>query len=334
MNKLIFTSLMVFVVFTFSSCTKEQELDEETTLLLEKENKLEMLDKIFYLSFEDADKASEELNSFVQEKLITKDKNYLTDNDVLERKKMTSLMIAVNQNFNIVSKKSFSSNSLFAVYESKVLNEIFNKGQYSGIPPQLKETELGKRFLERINKINSLYQNVIQKIVSRAQNDKNIIGKRWTANIDIPESVKFNWKYFLKIKDNLVYDFILEDDNTINAKDFFLTPVPKGDTYMYAGNFKDLEIAKTSYYIYDNKLFMIFPIKNNYDPVTRKGSIQQNWFYEFDYEIKNNNLIIRNPKILGYKQVSVYSVTPKDEIYNLPSKIFPNEMKEITLSKK
>lgn len=304
MNK-IKTSLYIMLVAGilvagFSSCTKELDLDEETRIALEKQEKMKKLDELFDLAFTDPATAENDYYRFYTNELITETQNFVVDNDVRMHNTFTDLAIRLNTNFEKI-KALPESSSLFDIYKVKYDNWILNRSLIGEIPQQVRRGEKLEKFETKVNEVSAYFDAQIESFKTKKPVDQNILNKQWTASKFI---VKPDFSAFFLMN----YDFKFLADGGLDINNFYLFPlydvksVEAGGyiTFEESTNFKDdlqnIQLSPASYVVYNNKIFFHFHFKAS--PNAADGKLNREWCYEFDYTAEGNTLTLSNPRVM------------------------------------
>lgn len=337
MNKIkihLYAILLVHIaVYSFSSCTKELDLDEETRLLIDTKEKLQKLDELYDLAFEDAIKADQDFQQFVQNELLTEDQNFLANQDVLWRKTMTDMAIRMNKNFSL-AKDTLSNAAIFDLYNVKFETDIINQTLFSEVPKQLQSGERFQKFRDRMPEILQWFDDKIKVFAdSHKDPDQQLLGKTWFMS-DLVYQLQPLKFYFID------FDFAFKQDGTLDITKFFFFPwvVAQGSITGVLGdqkeeNFNPANLESPAQYMtYGNKLFFYFHIKSTYDPL---GAIdirllEREWIYEYTYRIEDGKLILSNPRMCLLRFPQRFSRTPGDDAY----KDYLEGLKQYTLTVK
>ena len=211
---LIFTLL---VVALFSSCTKELDLDDETLIAIEKQDKLKQLDALFDLAFENPAKAETDYNIFFTEELLRDGQNFIVDNDVRMRATFTDLAIRLNTNFEKIKARN-SQSSLFDIYYAKYQSIIFNRSLLGEIPQQIRKGDKLAIFEAKADEVSDFFDDKIKNIEDNAQPDQDLLGKQWKA-------MKFAIKPDYSAYYILNYDFKFLADGGLDVNFFSIYPL-------------------------------------------------------------------------------------------------------------
>lgn len=304
MNKIkihLYAILLVNIaVYSFSSCTKELDLDDETKIALEKQEKMKQLDALFDLAFTDPAKAETDYYQFYTTQLLTDDQNFVVDNDVRMRNTFTDLAIRLNTNFEKI-KALPESSSLFDIYKVKYDNWILNRSLTGEIPQQVRRGEKLEKFATKVAEVSAYFDAQIEGFKKKSPVDQNILNKQWTAFKFI---VKPDFSAFFLMN----YDFKFLADGGLDINNFYLFPlydlksVESGGytTFEESTNFKDdlqnIQLSPASYIVYNNKIFFHFHFKAS--PNAADGKLNREWCYEFDYATEGNTLTLSNPRVM------------------------------------
>ncbi|MGV8093671.1 MAG: hypothetical protein AB2L24_17570 [Mangrovibacterium sp.] len=314
--------LTAFAVTTLGSCTEELELDEYTLLLVEKQAKLDRLDQLYDLSFDDPAEAQTEYDRFVEEELITEDYNFLTDQDILISSNYVRSAIQLNSRF-LINVLNLPKHSLFELYDMKFNSLIINQGLFGDIPQQLKSGERYERFKRKVDEIDAFFDDQIKEFRENSTVDTRITGKKWFL-----EKYYFHWAYWKSY--NIKFDFTLNGDKSANFDSFFFTPMIR---YIDIDESKLTELKSNllsaeEYAVYGNKIFFYFYLKDNIDHVNNTGRIARHWYFEYTYRVENNQLILSEPRKRLYLAPWLYADNFDDKNFN---DFYPNELQEFVL---
>lgn len=320
MNKttLFFLLLTVFSVSIFSSCTKELDLDEPTLLLIDKKEKLQKLDELYDLAFEDPLKADGDFQLFVQNELLTETQNFLSDQDVLWRKTMTDMAVRMNKNF-VLAKDTLSNAVIFDLYHAKFETDIVNKTLFSEVPKQLQDGERFQKFRDRMPEILSWFDDRIQEFQEKYQSpDPQLLDKNWFMS-DLVYQLQPLKFYFID------FDFIFKQNGSVDAAKFFFFPwiAPQGSITGILGDqtedFKSENLMMPPTYVtYNNKVFFYFHLKSSYDPLYAVDVklLEREWIFEYDYTLEGGNLILANPRMSLLRFPQRFSMAPGNDGYD------------------
>lgn len=299
--------LAAVMVSSFCSCTKKLDLDEDTVILIEKQDKLASLEKLFDLSFEDPEKAKADYNQFVSEELFTADRNFLTDEDIRISNNYTSAVINLNAGFNSIEQE-ISKKTLFELYDTKFTSSINNQDLFGDIPLQLKTGDRYNRFKEKVAYINTYFDKKIEEQIANTVVDKSITGKKWLLS-------KFYYDWGSGQFYNINFDITLNDDKSTNVNSFFFIPFTRyiGINETSITDLKPNLLSAVRYAVYNNKICFYFHLKDNVDQVRNTGHIARNWVFEFSYHVDGNNLIFSEPRKRLYLAPIYYKDNFNDE---------------------
>ncbi|MBX3255427.1 MAG: hypothetical protein KF862_14895 [Chitinophagaceae bacterium] len=300
----VFLSL-ISAIFIFGSCTKELDLDEETKLAIEKQEKLKQLDELYELAFTDPVKAQTDYDRYFAEELLRDGQNFLVDNDVRMRSTFTDLAIRLNTNFEKI-KATALSNSIFDVYKAKFESITFNRSLLGEIPQQIRKGEKLAKFEGKVAEITAYFDNDINDKKSKTSVDQDILGKRWQA---MKIAFKPDWSAYLF----LYYDFKFLANGGLDIEQFVMYPVwdIQGNqpfTAEESPNFPE-EIAPkllspAQFTTYNNKIIFYFHIEAN--PNAADIKFNREWVYEFDYILEDNSLTLSNPRAMRFMHPFLY----------------------------
>lgn len=302
--------LMLVVVGT--SCTQELDLDDDTALRIAKQEKLEKLDKIFNLAFEDPQKAESDFDTFVQTELITETQNFLSDLDINNQYTLTKLGIQLNLDHLKLSQASDRSN-LFDIYKEMYQVDLSNRTLWGSIPEQLKQGEPLEKFENKMDEIEDYYEQIIKTFKDKSKVDQAITDTKWMSMIYAykPDFSKF---YFG------LYSFTLNKDKSWDNTSFFFIPaIPKIGALAGVQEEKEFiptnQLAPLVYEVYGDRIFFHFHIKNDYDYETQSGKLERMWNYEFKYELKDGTLVLTQPRLLNYMYPTLISISHDDDVF-------------------
>lgn len=308
--KIIF--ILALVGIFNPSCTKELDLDDETLLKVDKQGKLEKLNQLFDLAFEDPQKAEIDFESFLQTELITETQNFLSDLDVNNQYTLTKLAIQLNVD-HAKKMRSIDQTSLFNIYQNMYEVDLSNRTLWGSIPEQLKQGEQLKKFEAKMEEIKTSYKQVIAEFKEKSQVDVAITEINWWGGIFAykPDFSKFYSGSF---------SFKLNKDNSLNYESFFFIPaIPKIGALAGAQEEKDFDpkllLSPLEYEVYGDRIFFHFHIKNNYDYESQSGKLERVWNYEYKYEIKDGTLVLSEPRILNYMFPVLISISHDDPVF-------------------
>ncbi|WEK38344.1 MAG: hypothetical protein P0Y53_12625 [Candidatus Pseudobacter hemicellulosilyticus] len=291
---------LLLALAIFSACNKELDLDDETKLLLDKQEKLEQLDSLFALAFRDPVKAETDYYNFVMEELVTADQNFLVNSDVQARNTFTDLAIRLNKHFKELAD-TFQSTSLFDLYKARFENILLNQSLHGEIPHLLKKGEQLKLFNDKMAEIDAFFSSRIAAFKSNSPADNAITDKNWALSTSA-----FSFDPFKIYAIN--FDFVLKTDRTMELNNFFFSPhIPRPGTLageQYEGNGFNVNggslLSAKEYAVYNNKICFYFYLKNDYDVLNQTGKLERYWYYEYQYEVVNGQLLLTKPRIGFY----------------------------------
>lgn len=307
MKKIKITTLLLaaFAVVILSSCTQELDLDEETLLLLEKQDKLEKLDELFELAFTDPSKASDDYDRYFAEELLRDGQNFLVDNDIRMRATFTDLAIRLNSNFDDIKAGEIPT-SLFKLYEAKFRSIMFNRSLLGEIPQQIRKGDKLSKFESRVDEVTAFYETRINNIKNSEGIDQNLLGKQWKA---MQFAVKPDYSAFLV----LYYDFNFVADGTLDIEQFTLYPLwdrqgsmtyTAEESANYPEDIAGKLLSEPAYVAYDNKILFYFHLESN--PNAADLKFNREWLYEFDYVLDGNTLTLSNPRVMRFMHPLLY----------------------------
>lgn len=294
------------------SCTKELDLDDDTQLKIEKQGKLEKLDLLFDLAFNDPEKAEVDFENFLQTELITESQNFLSDHDVNNKYTLTKLAIQLNVEHS-KALASLDKKSLFNIYKKMYEVDLSNRTLWGSIPEQLKQGEQLKKFETKMTEIEDSYKKVVAEFKEKSQVDAAITEIDWWGGIFAykPDFSKFYSGSF---------SFKLNKDKSWDYDSFFFIPaIPKIGALAGAQEEKEfnpeLLLSPLQYEVYGDRIFFHFHIKNNYDYESQSGKLERVWNYEYKYELKDGTLVLSEPRILNYMFPALISIGYDDPVF-------------------
>lgn len=326
-KKYFYVTLMILILVGNFSCTKEVELDEETLLELKKQEILVELDRLYHLSFTDIAMAEEDYNTYMKEVLLSEDENFLADNSVLLRRNFTDLAIRLNQNVT-KAQSNISGTDLYQIYSQKFQTDLVNQTLLGEIPQLLKSGEKLDKFKTKIASSEQFFDSKIEEFKSSSTVDEAIVDKNWDFTGFAFQIVGTD--FFIH---NILFDFTLKSDKSMEVNSFFYMPyVPTNGSYtsaeekVYDG---DLVLNTLTYDIYDNKIFFHFHLKNNRDLIYQTGLRERHWYFEYEYEVVDDQLVLSKPKMGFYMYPELKLLAHDDAVFQ---EIYPLTMQEFKLS--
>lgn len=323
--------LSLTLMGAFASCNKELDLDKETLIKIEKQEKLVELDKIYDLAFTDPKAAEGELSKYTRDELITDTHNFLTNTEVNNSYSFTKLAIQLNLQQQALPNQDLK-HSLFATYKARYESDLSNRTLYGSIPEQLKMGDKLKRFEDKMAEIKTSYESAIKAFESSNPLDKSI-AKEW-------EGVLFAYKSDFSVFYNLLYDFSLNSDKSWDYESFsFMPAIPKVGAMAGVQFERELDksdiVSKLHYETYGDRIFFQFHIRNNYDYETQTGKLERMWCYEYKYQLKDGKLLLSEPRILYYMFPTMIAIAFDDPLYKTNYlEAFSGFEKELELSVK
>ena len=300
---LLFTALAVTV---FSSCKDTLDLDDTTLLQIEKEEKIERLQEIYDLSFEDAVQAENEYHRFFNEELISETQNFLSDLDVQQYNMMAKLGVTLNINFE-TEKSNLPTGSLFDLYYSGFKSQMVSKALLGQMPQSLKQGENLQKFKDKIDAFTAFFDTAVTDFKTSATVDAALLNKNW----NLSNYAFLNYPSYNPIQvQQYTYSFILNENKTIDITQFFLIPYI-AESRAFASSWKEnqldeaLLLSPTEYTVYDNKICLYFHLAKSYDPITMTGFTERYVCYEFDYVVDGSSLTLSNTRIGLYMYPNV-----------------------------
>lgn len=317
------------------SCTKELNMDDDIALRINKQEKMERLDELYDLSFENPFDSEEAYRKFIIHDLLTENQNYLEDSDIKWRNARTDLAIRMNAHFARISADL--PTTLFELYKTKFETNVLNRTLLGQSPQQLKSEARFTLFKERLEKINSFFDDKINSLQSSLQIDSKLPNSDWLLQNKIVGGTPDN-PYGLYIVN---FDFKLQPDGGMAIKKFFFFPyIPKPNASFYTqqdeqqystGTFVKEDLMTPAHYkTYGNKILFHFHLKNNVDPFTAGiGKPEREWVFEYEYSIKNKQLLLTKPRMILSMYPHLLKAEPGDDIY---LKYYSDRLKEFTLT--
>lgn len=325
--KYFYITLILLMLGVNFSCTKALDLDEETLLELEKQEILEELDKLYDLSFTDIAKAEEDYNTYLKDVLLSEDENFLADNSILLRRNFTDLAIRLNQNIT-EAQSTISGTDLYQIYSQKFQADLVNLTLLGEIPQLLKTGEKLDAFEDKIAASNQFFDDKIEELKSSSTVDEAIVDKNWNFADMVFQMVETDF-YIHTIS----FDFTLKSDKSMEVNSFFYMPyIPNNGSYSTAVEKEydgDLVLNPLTYDIYDNKLFFHFHLKNNRDLIYQTGFRERHWYFEYEYEVVEDQLVLSKPKMGFYMYPELKLLTHDDSGFQ---EIYPQTMQAFKLS--
>lgn len=281
---------------TFSSCTKELDLDDETKIAIAKQEKMQQLDELFELAFTDPAKAETDYYQFYTIELLTETQNFVVDNDVRMRSTFADLAIRLNTTFEKV-KAIPVPESLFDIYKAKFENTLFNKSLLGEIPQQLRRGEKLAKFEDKVAELGAFFDERISAFKAAQTVDENLLNKSWNAQSFMisPDMTKF---FIIK------YNFTLKDKGNADITDFYLYPLVtsrgliRDESVEYTADLAPSLLGPVSYAVYGNKILFYFHLEGSPNPGDLK--FNREWCQEFDYQLNGDQLILSNPHMMLY----------------------------------
>lgn len=308
MNKQIHFFLLILIFFMqglFSSCTKELDLDEETKIALEKQEKLKQLDELFELAFTDPVKAETDYNRYFTEELLRDGQNFVADNDIRMRATFADLAVRLNLNFEKI-KEAGLPNSLFDVYKAKFQSITFNRSLLGEIPQQIREGEKLARFENRVDEITAYFDKDITDKKNKDGTDPSLLGTQWTA---MKFAIKPDWTaYYI-----MYYDFKFLANGSLDINQFFLyplwdvqgiQPLKVEESASYSEEIAPKLLSTPQFITYGDKILFYFHIEAN--PNAADLKFNREWVYEFDYKLEGNSLTLSNPRAMRFMHPFLY----------------------------
>lgn len=307
-----------FTMSVFSSCTKELDLDEDTKIAIEKQEKIKHLDEIFELAFTNVTKASEDYDSYFTEELLRDGQNFLVDNEVRMQATFADLAIRLNGNFDVIKATGIPA-SLFNLYEEKFKSTMFNRSLLGEIPQQIRNGEKLAKFESRVNEVTAYFENAIKNKKDKAEINQSFLGKQWKA---MKFAIKPDYSAFVI----LYYDFKFLADSTLDIKQFSLyplwdrqgsQPITAQESANYPEEIAPRLLSTPQFVTYDNKILFYFHLESN--PNAADIKFNREWVYEFDYVLDGNSLTLSNPRVMRFMHpvlyVGGYGLDSYDEYY-------------------
>ncbi|MGO1669576.1 MAG: hypothetical protein ACTHYC_01960 [Sphingobacterium sp.] len=326
--------ITIFAIATLSSCKDTLDLDEDTMLLLEKQEKINKLDQLFDLSFKNALQAESDYRDFVKYELLTETQNYLDDSDVSWRNSRTNLAIRVNANFARVSAELPAS--MFDLYRLKFETNVLNRTLIGQSPQQLRYDERFAKFRERVEEIETFFDERANTFKANQSINSAIVNKNLILKNKLVSGALGNTGVYI-----INFDFTLKEDNGMDIEKFFFFPyIPKPnysflsqqDENAYSTNRlpSDDLLSPAMYVTYGNKIFFYFHLRNNTNPfVEGEGKIEREWIFEYEYAVNSNRLTLTKPRMALSMYPHLLTSQPGDEIYK---NYYSDGLKEFILS--
>lgn len=318
-----------------SACTKELEQDEYTTLLLNKKEKLQKLDDLFDLSFENASEAEKNYQTFVEYELLTETQNFLEDADISWRNARTDLAIRMNAHFSNLSQNL--PDAMFDLYKAKFETNVLNRTLLGQSPQQLRFDDRFEKFKKRVDEIDGFFNEKITDFKKATTTNTDVINKKWLLSNKVVGGTPDN-PYGIYVVN---FDFTLLADNGMNINRFFFFPyIPKPNgsfyteqvetAYSTVGFVESDLIGPAEYIIHGHKITFYFHLKNNIDPLLEGvGKPEREWVFEYEYSVSNNRLVLTKPRMVLSMYPHLLSAEPGDDIYQ---KYYSDRLKEFTLN--
>ncbi|MBD1431370.1 hypothetical protein H8B06_00910 [Sphingobacterium sp. DN00404] len=327
--------LTAFAVNTFTSCKDTLDLDETTLLLLDKQERLDKLDELFDLSFEQPLEAESNYRQFVQYELLTETQNFLDDSDVQWRNARTDLVVRMNANFARASADM--PTTLFDLYKAKFETNVLNRTLLGQSPQQLRFDERFELFKARVTEIDAFFDEKIATLKQTLTVNESIINKNWLLrNKTVGGTTENPWTTFI-----VNFDFTLQADNGMDIQKFFFfpyIPVPNGSFYTQQDENQystqgfataDL-LSPAEYRVYGNKIFFYFHLRNTLDPNQEGvGKVEREWVFEYEYAVRSNSLTLSKPRMILSIYPHLLKAEPGDDIY---TRFYADGIKEFTLN--
>lgn len=297
--------LTALTITTFSSCTKELALDEDTKIALEKQEKLKQLDALFELAFTDPAKAETDYNRYFTEELIRDGQNFVVDNDIRMRATFTDLAVRLNINFEKI-KAGGLSGSLFDTYKEKFQSIMFNRSLLGEIPQQIRDGEKLAKFESKVAAVTAYFDDHILEIKNKAGVNQNLPGKQWKA---MKFAIKPDYTAFYV----LYYDFQFLANGTLNIEQFSLyplwdvrgiQPVKVEESANYPEEIAPRLLSIPQFVTYGDKILFYFHLESN--PNAADLKFNREWIYEFDYTLDGNSLTLSNPRAIRFMHPFLY----------------------------
>lgn len=306
----LYLGLFLFVAL-LSCCSQGLDLDDETLLKIEKQDKMTELDALFDLAFEDPARAQKDFDLFVREQLITENLNFLSDYDVNNKYIATELAIKLNLNDQSV-KENLNTNNLFDIYLAKYQSETLNKTLRANIPQQLRQGERYEKFNAKLNEMDSFLNNSIRAFREQSLPDPRVAG-HWSMM-----GAAYN-NDFSKIYP-ITFDLTLGADKSLDFESFFFlpaipyvqgNPTPKEEKDVTT----DMLLSPLKYDVYDGHICFFFHLANDYNQQTKEGKLERVWIYEYEYELMGENLLLKNPRLIHYMFPSMIYIAHDSDLF-------------------
>lgn len=312
LNRFVLNVCILLCVGLLSSCNQELDLDDETQLLLEKQETLKKLDALYDLAFEDPVKAENDFNLFVNNELITETMNLLINSEINNSYSFTKLAIQLNRDHQEIVKQ-YSTTSLFKAYKMMFETDLSVRTLLGSIPEQLKQGAKLEKFKAKIAEIKAFHQDKIDSFQNNTTIDESIINKTWNY-------MGTAYKNDFSIIHPITFNFLLKQDKSWDFESFFFMPaIPRTGalaTPQDEQNFdKETLISPKTYYVYNNHIYFYFHIRNNYNYESQTGKPERHWCYEYKYEVKDGTLQLSEPRILYYMFPTIINAEFDTPIY-------------------
>ena len=311
--------MLLALCFLVSGCTKT-ELNETERGLVAKQELADRFDKLFYEGFENPDETEKKLREFELNDLVSNDKNLLTDQDIRVDKSMIEMTIRLRRIQNTLETE-LNKGTIFDGFIQKNRVLLNCKSVLQELPYRARK---GKKYEYLETKVADIERLINETLTKKERSlgpiPNELLGKQWKWKIDF-DPYQFNSAdlysdIFKKLKD-FSFDFHFNNDNTITAKRFFLAPViiEGSASFDAAGDWTPALMGdkKIECYAYNHKLFFYVPMIDNADFNTGRGNVAHAWYYEYDYKVEGNELILTMNRVGLYTMVNQFITTKNDD---------------------
>lgn len=275
------------------ACERTLDLDEDTLLQIDKQQKMEQLDRFYELAFTDPQRAEVDFDRYVKTELLTERQNFLSDYQINSYYTLVTLAIRMTTN-EMRCRENCDKSSLFALYKARDQTSMFNRTLMASIPQQLKQGGRLERFEERVASIGAFFADEIAAFRRNSVADERLAGKKWEYT---GYAVKWDYSKLYLIR----FDFTLNADKTWEYGSFFFLPAIAMGTLSTEIDEVGFETAwitsPLEYATYDDHICFYFDLKSTYDPATESGKLARSWCYEYRYEVTDQGVALSEPRI-------------------------------------
>ncbi len=303
-------SMLIALCFLVTGCTKT-ELDENERALVAKQELADRFDKLFYEGFENPDETERNLRNFVLSDLVSGDKNLLTDQDIRVNESMIKMAIRLKRIQNSMEAE-LNKGAIYDGYIRKNSIIINCKSVLHELPYRARKGKKYEYLQTKVAEMERQVKEIMKKRESKlGQLPAELLNKQWKWKVDIDRDVMdiadLYSDAYKKLKD-FSFDFHFNKNNSITAKRFFLAPiiVDYSSSFDSAGDWKQELMAEDniSCYTYGHKICFRVPMIDNADFFTGRGNVAHEWYYEYTYSVKDNKLVLSQPRISLYVMVN------------------------------